>query len=211
MSLPAPASLSQWRSPVTTLLRCAGLPGFPVPVPSLNSSMPRILGYPWRLSPPRPGPLGSTRPCPHPRNASHSLLPFQISPPRRPPPQTVTRYARRTSSFQSERAVRRRVGSHGLPQLRAAEAGGLDAGGRRRRRRGEAAVRRGGGRGGGAADAEEGSGRAEGPRVHGQGTHQPHASLRRREAELHLPRGHPVRAAPSSPPSSLPPFYLLRT
>jgi hypothetical protein len=29
--------------------------------------------------------------------------------------------------------------------------------------------------------------------VHRQGPHQPHDALRRREAQLHLPRGHPVR------------------
>lgn len=65
---------------------------------------------------------------------------------------------------------------------------------------------RGGGGGGGAggAAAEEARGGAEGEGVHGQGAYQPHAALRRREAQLHLPRRHPVRLLPPLPsPSSV--------
>lgn len=50
----------------------------------------------------------------------------------------------------------------------------------------------GGGGGAGGAAAEEARGGAEGEGVHGQGAYQPHAALRRREAQLHLPRRHPA-------------------
>lgn len=102
-------------------------------------------------------------------------------------------------------------GRHGLPQPRGRGAAGRGCGGGRggrlvlvaQRRCGSGCVVRG-------AGAQEGVGAAQGARVHGQGAHQPHASLCGGEAELHLPRGHPVRAARSLPcPTSRPPCYLL--
>jgi hypothetical protein len=109
-------------------------------------------------------------------NPTTTTPPSKRSPVTHPAPALFLRYR------VSERSIRRRAGSHG---------GCRDGGGRR----GAAIVWHGGGVGrcGGAANAEEGPGGAEGARVHGQGTHQPHAALRRREEELYLPRGHPVR------------------
>jgi hypothetical protein len=153
-------------------------------------------------------------------------LPFQIPPPhhRRPPNGHPLRFAaqhpdqppRRRARHRSDRPIRPAEGGHGLPQPRRRRGAGRAAGGRgglvlvvRRRRGGDC------GRGG--AAAQEGPRRAEGARVHGQGAHQPHAALRRGEAELHLPRGHSVRAAPQSPATPSPSFlsvspcyYLLR-
>jgi hypothetical protein len=132
-------------------------------------------------------------------NPTTTTPPSKRSPVTHPAPALFLRYR------VSERSIRRRAGSHGLPQPRAAEAGCRDGGGRR----GAAIVWHGGGVGRcrGAANAEEGPGGAEGARVHGQGTHQPHAALRRREEELYLPRGHPVRLniiIPSFAASELP-------
>jgi hypothetical protein len=177
-------------------------------------------------------PLGSTRPyrlSPRPRGPTPALLlPHHFKSHHHPRcPQTVTRSTLGLAALRCAHRTPRRRGSprlrpdrpidpagggrHGLPQPRGRGAAGRGCGGGRggrlvlvaQRRCGSGCVVRG-------AGAQEGVGAAQGARVHGQGAHQPHASLCGGEAELHLPRGHPVRAARSLPcPTSRPPCYLL--